>query len=50
MFEVAWQEITKSGKFVMKRKTFKTKEAMERFIENLYDKDGFWNIYGTREA
>ena len=44
MFEVEWQEITTSGKFVMKRKSFKTDAALHRFIEKLYDKDGFWQI------
>ena len=49
MFEVEWQEITTSGKFVMKRKSFKTDAALHRFIEKLYDKDGFWQIYEISE-
>lgn len=48
MFEVAWQEFNKSGRLVTKRKSFKTAEAMEKFIEKLFEKDNFYNILATR--
>ena len=50
MFELAWQEINRNGQIVMKRKKFKTRSAMENFIERLFDKISFWQIYGMREV
>lgn len=47
-YEVAWQEFSKSGQIVTKRKEFKTEAAMQRFIEKLFDKDSFYRILGTR--
>ena len=32
-YEVAWQEFSKSGQLVTKRKEFKTETAMQKFIE-----------------
>lgn len=49
MYEVAWQEINKQDRIVTKRKEFKTAEAMQRFIEKLFEKDNFYCILGTRE-
>lgn len=48
MFEIAWKEFTKSGRLTVKRKTFKTETAMERFIHKLFEKDGFYGIIATR--
>lgn len=48
MYEVAWQEISKSGKVLTKRKSFQTQKALEKFIEKLYDKDSFYGILATR--
>lgn len=46
--EVVWMEFTKSGKLTQKRRGFKTAEAMERFIQKLFDKDSFYKILATR--
>lgn len=48
MKEVAWQEFNKSGKLVTKRKSFNTAEAMEKYIEKLFEKDNFYTILATR--
>ncbi len=48
MKELAWQEVNKKDAIVTKRKTFKTQEAMEKFIEKLYEKDNFCRILSTR--
>lgn len=48
MNELAWQEINKNDKVVTKRKTFKTSEAMEKFIEKVCEKDNFYKILVTR--
>lgn len=44
MYEAAWQEINNKGAIVSKRKTFKTEAALEKFIANLFKKDGFHRI------
>lgn len=44
MYEVAWQEITKTGSIVSKRKSFKTAEAREKFIDRLAEKDSFYRV------
>jgi len=44
MFELAWQEITARGIIKTKRKSFRTMEARDRFIDRLHEKDGFWQI------
>lgn len=48
MYEVAWQEFNKSDRLVTKRKTFKTAEAMQKFIEKISEKDNFYTILATR--
>lgn len=48
MREIAWQEFNKSDKLVTKRKSFKTDEALEKFIEKLTEKDNFYNVLATR--
>lgn len=48
MREIAWQEFTKSGEITTKRKTFKTEEALQRFIEKITEKDSFYTILATR--
>lgn len=48
MFEIAWQEFNKSDRLVTKRKSFKTAEAMKRFIEKVVEKDNFYTILATR--
>lgn len=46
MYEVAWMEFSKAGAVVRRRKEFKTKAAMERFIEKLFEKDSFYKLLG----
>lgn len=48
MNEIMWQEINKSDRIVTKRKTFKSREAMQKFIEKLTGKDNFCTILATR--
>lgn len=48
MREIAWQEFTKSGRITTKRKTFKTEEALEKFITKVTEKDNFYTILETR--
>ena len=48
-FELAWQEITKSGKITTKRKSFATYAAMEKFIDKVSEKDSFYQILGYRK-
>lgn len=48
MFEIAWKEVTKTDRIVVKRKGFKTEAARERFIEKLFDKDNFLEILAIR--
>lgn len=48
MFEIAWKEFTNSGRLTVKRKTFQTEKAMERFITKLFSKDSFCEIIATR--
>ena len=43
-FEIAWEEITRSGNIVTKRRAFKTPEARENFIDKLIEKDSFYRI------
>ena len=44
MFEIAWREVTKTDRIVIKRKAFKTETARERFIGKLFAKDNFLGI------
>ena len=46
--EITWQEFSKSGQIVTKRKEFKTEKAIQKYIEKLYEKDNFYMILGTR--
>ena len=48
MKEISWQEFNKSDRVVTKRKSFKTEEAMKKFIEKLVEKDNFYTILATR--
>ena len=48
MREIAWQEFNKRDKLVTKRKSFKTDEALEKFIEKLTEKDNFYTVLATR--
>ena len=47
---MAWQEFNRSIEITMKREIFKTKQALDKFVEKLYENDNFWNIYGVREG
>ncbi len=46
MFEVAWEEFNKADRLVSKRKSFKTPEARDSFIDKLVEKDNFYRILG----
>lgn len=48
MFEIAWKEISKTERIVVKRKAFSTEAAMNRFVEKLFDKDNFLGIIAVR--
>lgn len=48
MKEIVWQEFNKSDRIVTKRKSFKTEEAMQKFIEKVIEKDNFYTIRATR--
>lgn len=48
MKELMWQEFNKSDRLVTKRKTFKTDEAMQKFIEKVVEKENFYTILATR--
>ena len=48
MKEIVWQEFNKSDRIVTKRKSFKTEEAMQKFIEKVTEKDNFYTILATR--
>ena len=48
MNEVMWREFDRNDRLVTKRKSFKTAEAMRRFIEKLFEKDNFYTIVATR--
>lgn len=48
MKEIVWQEFSKSDRIVTKRKSFKTEEAMQKFIEKVIEKDNFYTILATR--
>ena len=49
MFEVAWKEITARGRIVCKRKSFKSDSARETYIDQLIQKDSFYEIVGLRD-
>lgn len=48
MKELMWQEFDKSDRLITKRKTFKTDEAMQEFIEKIIEKDNFYVMLATR--
>ena len=48
MKEIVWQEFNKSDRIVTKRKSFKTEEAMQKFIEKVIENDNFYTILATR--
>ena len=48
-FEFSWQEIGKNDKITSKRKAFKSKDARDKFLEKLYDKDNLYQVLGTRD-
>lgn len=48
MKELMWQEFNKSDRLVTKRKTFKTDEDMQKFIEKLIEKENFYIMLATR--
>lgn len=47
MKELMWQ-VNKSDRLVTKRKTFKTDEAMQKFIEKLIEKENFYIMLATK--
>lgn len=47
MYEVVWQEVNSKDRIVAKRKSFKTAQAMEKFIDKLTEKDNFVCILAT---
>lgn len=44
MFEIAWKEITARGRIVCKRRAFKSDIARETYIDQLIQKDSFYEI------
>lgn len=48
MFEIAYIEISSSGKLTSKRRSFKTEAALNRFIDKLYESGKLYQILGTR--
>ena len=48
-FEVAWKEITAKGRIVCKRRAFKSDTARETYIDQLIQKDSFYEIVGLRD-
>ena len=49
MFEVAWKEITAKGHIAYKRRAFKSDTARETYIDQLIQKDSFYEIVGLRD-
>lgn len=48
MYEIAWREITAKGHIVCKRRAFKSESARETYIDQLIQKDSFYEIVGIR--
>ncbi len=48
MYEVAWKEINSRGRIVCKRKAFRSSCALDTFVDNLIEKDTFYEIIGYR--
>lgn len=47
MFSIAYQTINAKGIISSHQKTFKTENAMEKFIDKLVEKDNFYRILAT---
>lgn len=48
MFEIAWKEFTKSGRIVIKSKSFDNEVKMNIFIERLFGKENFYEMIAYR--
>ena len=46
MYRVNWKQISSRGRVVCKRKAFKSGSALETFVDQLIQKDGFLEITG----
>ena len=49
MYEIAWKEITTRGRIVCKRRAFRSESARETYIDQLIQKDSFYEIVGLRD-
>jgi len=49
VYEIAWKEITARGRIVCKRKSFKSDSARETYIDQLIQKDSFYEIVGLHD-
>lgn len=49
MFEVAFTVISAKGTLSNKRKTFKTENAMNKYLEKLSEDGKLCEVYGIRE-
>ena len=49
MYEIAWKEITARGRIVCKRRAFRFESARETYIDQLVQKDSFYEIIGLRD-
>ena len=49
MYEIAWKEITTRGRIVCKRRAFRSESARETYIDQLVQKDSFYEIIGLRD-
>ena len=45
-YGIEWREFDRNDRLVMKDKFFKTRKAMDKFIEKLEQKDNFYEIVG----
>lgn len=48
--ELAWQEFNNSDRIVTKRKQFKSKEEMQKFLNKVAEKDNFYRVLATRDS
>lgn len=44
MYGIMWQEFSRKGEIVTKRKDFKTPEARDKFEARLTEKDSFYRV------
>lgn len=44
MAKLCWKEFTNSGLLVIRKRTFKTEQAMNSFIKALFQNDNFYGI------